>query len=113
MPALDPGRHRTRTCHFWAHAMDDRLWSGPSPPVVAYVFADRRGTEEIARQLKGFPAFCRSMVMPPTKRSRDDQTPEGGLCHQAEIRGISAEQRLAVRRPRERTADGGAQGATD
>src|SRR6202049_5334550 len=39
MPVLDPGRHRTRTCQFWAHAMDDRPWGGPSPPAVAWVFA--------------------------------------------------------------------------
>ena len=54
MPVLDPGRHRTRICQFWAHAMDDRPWGGPSPPAVAYVFADGRGTEEIAGQLTGF-----------------------------------------------------------
>ncbi|MCP1838626.1 transposase [Bradyrhizobium sp. USDA 4538] len=54
MPVLDPGRHRPRICQFWAHAMDDRPWGGPSPPAVAYVFADGRGTAEIARQLMGF-----------------------------------------------------------
>src|SRR6266851_2009586 len=54
MPVLDPGRHHTRTCQFWAHAMDDRPWGGPSPPAVAYVFADGRGTDKIARQLTGF-----------------------------------------------------------
>src|SRR6266487_1179449 len=54
MPVLDPGRHRPRICQFWAHAMDDRPWGGPSPPAVAYVFADGRGTDEIAGQLTGF-----------------------------------------------------------
>jgi transposase len=54
MPVLDPGRRRTRTCQFWAHAMDDRPWSGPSPPAVAYVFADGRGTDKIAGQLVDF-----------------------------------------------------------
>ena len=54
MPVLDPGRHRTRICQFWAHAMDDRPWGGPAPPAVAYVFADGRGTDEIAGQLTGF-----------------------------------------------------------
>jgi transposase len=54
MPVLDPGRRRTRTCQFWAHAMDDRRWGGPSPPAVAYVFADGRGSHEIAGQLAGF-----------------------------------------------------------
>ena len=54
MPVLDPGRRRTRICQFWAHAMDDRPWGGPSPPAVAYVFADSRGTDEIAGQLADF-----------------------------------------------------------
>jgi transposase len=54
MPVLDPGRGRPRTCQFWAHAMDDRPWGGPSPPAVAYVFADGRGTDKIAPQLAGF-----------------------------------------------------------
>ncbi len=51
MPVLDPGRGRTKTCQFWAHAVDDRPWSGPSPPAVAYVFADGRGKGKIAAQL--------------------------------------------------------------
>ena len=34
--------------------MDDRPWGGPSPPAVAYVFADGRGTDKIAPQLAGF-----------------------------------------------------------
>ncbi len=54
MPVLDPGRHRPRTCQFWAHAMDDRPWGGPSPPAVAYVFANGRGAHEITAQLSGF-----------------------------------------------------------
>src|ERR1700726_442359 len=54
MPVLDPGRGRTKTCQFWAHAIDDRPWGGPSPPAVAYVFADGRGTDKIAGQLTGF-----------------------------------------------------------
>jgi hypothetical protein len=32
----------------------DRPWGGPSPPAVAYVFADGRGTDKIAGQLAGF-----------------------------------------------------------
>jgi transposase len=51
MPVLDPGRGRTKICQFWAHAVDDRPWGGPSPPAVAYVFADGRGKGEIAAQL--------------------------------------------------------------
>ena len=51
---LDPGRGRTKTCQFWAHAIDDRSWKGPAPPAVAYVFAGGRGKKEIAAQLTGF-----------------------------------------------------------
>ena len=54
MPVLDPGRGRTRTCQFWAHATDDRAWKGPAPPAVAYVFAGGRGKKEIVAQLAGF-----------------------------------------------------------
>jgi hypothetical protein len=54
MPVLDPGRGRTKTCQFWAHAVDDRPWGGPSPPAVAYVFADGRGKGEIAAQLADY-----------------------------------------------------------
>src|SRR5260370_13288662 len=54
MPVLDQGSHGTRICQFWAHAIDDRPWGGPSPPAVAYVFASGRGTAEIAGQLAGF-----------------------------------------------------------
>jgi transposase len=54
MPVLDPGRGRTRTCQFWAHATDDRSWKGPAPPAVAYVFAGGRGKKEIQTQLAGF-----------------------------------------------------------
>lgn len=54
MPVLDPGRGRTKNCQFWAHAVDDRPWGGPSPPAVAYVFADGRGKGEIATQLANY-----------------------------------------------------------
>lgn len=54
MPVLAPGRGRTRTCQFWAHATNDRSWRGPAPPAVAYVFAGGRGKKEIAGQLSGF-----------------------------------------------------------
>jgi transposase len=36
------------------HAIDDRPWGGPSPPAVACVFADGRGTDKIAGQFTGF-----------------------------------------------------------
>ena len=134
MPVLDPGRHRTRICQFWAHAMDDRPWGGPSPPAVAYVFADGRGTEEIAGQLTGFSgilqvdgyaaykalarghggaiqlAFC--LAHARRKFVEVYKTMQSPFAHEvierlqavyaieAEIRGLSAEQRLAARRTR-------------
>ncbi len=53
MPVLDPGRHRTRICQFWAHAMDDRPWAvrrrrrSPTCSPMA-------GARQIAGQLRGF-----------------------------------------------------------
>jgi transposase len=132
MPVLDPGRGRTRTCQFWAHAMDDRPWKGPSPPAVAYVFSDGRGTDKIASQLLGFSgilqvdgyaaykalvrdhngairlAFCwahaRRKFVEVYKSTKSPFAYEvlGRLqavyAIEAEIRGTTAEQRLAVRR---------------
>jgi transposase len=134
MPVLDPGRRRTRICQFWAHAVDDRPWGGPSPPAVAYVFADGRGTEEIAGQLTGFSgilqvdgyaaykalarehggaiqlAFCLAHARRKfVEVYKTTQSPfarevierlQAVYVIEAEIRGSSAEQRLAARRTR-------------
>ena len=54
LPRLDPGRGRTKVCQLWSQAVDDRPWQGPARPAVAYVFAEGRGTAEIANQLAGF-----------------------------------------------------------
>jgi len=131
MPVLDPGRRRTRTCQFWAHAMDDRPWGGPAPPAVAYVFADGRGTDKIASQLADFSgilqvdgyaaykalarghggaiqlAFClahaRRKFVEVYKKTGSPFAHEvierlqAVYAIEAEIRGSSAEQRLAVR----------------
>ena len=59
MPALDPGRGRTKIRQFRAHATDDRAWKGPAPPAVAYVFAGGRGKKEIVAQLAGFEGVPR------------------------------------------------------
>jgi hypothetical protein len=113
--------------------MDDRPWGGPSPRAVAYVFADGRGTEEIAGQLTGFSgilqvdgyaaykalarhggaiqlAFC--LAHARRKFVEVYKTMQSPFAHEvierlqavyaieAEIRGSSAEQRLAARRTR-------------
>src|SRR5262249_61144821 len=134
MLVRDPGRGWTRICQFWANAMDDRAWGGPSPPAVAYVFAGGRGTEEIAEQMTGFSGILQVDGYAAYKALARDH---GGaiqlafcLAHarrkfvevfktigspfaqevierlqaiyaiEAEIRGNSAEQRLAGRRTR-------------
>jgi transposase len=141
MPVLDPGRHRTRICQFWAHAMDDRPWMGR--PLAAggglrvcqrpRHRGDRRTIDRFFRHSTGGwlcrlqgarprswrrdPARFLSRPCPTQIRrgvqddavaicSRGDRTPAGGLRHrgldprEAEIRGSSAEQRLAARRTR-------------
>lgn len=54
MPVLEKGRRRTRTTQFWAHACDDRPWSGPAYPAVVYIHARGRGHDEARRQLAGY-----------------------------------------------------------
>jgi transposase len=41
-PVLDPGRGQTKTGQLFAYARDDRPWSGPDPPIIAYVYAPVR-----------------------------------------------------------------------
>jgi transposase len=53
-PVLDPGRGRTKTGQLWAYARDDRPWSGPAPPAVAYVYAPDRKAERPVAHLQGF-----------------------------------------------------------
>jgi transposase len=53
-PVLDPGRGRTKTGQLWAYARDDRPWSGPAPPAVAYVYAPDRKAERPVTHLQGF-----------------------------------------------------------
>jgi transposase len=53
-PVLDPGRGRTKTGQLWAYARDDRPWSGPAPPAVAYVYAPDRKAERPVAHLEGF-----------------------------------------------------------
>jgi transposase len=114
--------------------MDDRPWDGPPPPAVADVFANGRGTEEIAGQLTGFSgilqvdgyaaykalarghggairlAFCLAharrkfveaykTMQSPFAREVIERL-QAVYAIEAEIRGSSAEQRLAGRRTR-------------
>ncbi|MET4316047.1 transposase [Bradyrhizobium sp. RT4b] len=38
-PVLDPGRGQTKKAYFWAIVSDDRVHSGPSPPIVLFRYA--------------------------------------------------------------------------
>ncbi len=53
-PVLDPGRGKTKTGYFWALARDDRAWSGPEPPGVAFTYAPSRSGEVAEEILKGY-----------------------------------------------------------
>jgi hypothetical protein len=49
-----PRRGRTKTGRLWCYAVDDRPWSGPTPPAAAYVYSeDRKGVRPTAH-LAGF-----------------------------------------------------------
>ena len=37
LPVLEPGRGKTKTGRLWCYAVDDRPWTGPTHPAVAYV----------------------------------------------------------------------------
>src|SRR5919206_812404 len=54
LPVLDPGRGRTKTGRLWAYAIDDRPWSGSTPPAVVYLYAEDRKGEHPAAHLAEF-----------------------------------------------------------
>jgi transposase len=54
MPIQEKGRRRVRITQFWAHACDDRPWSGPAHPAVVYIHARGRGHDEARRQLADY-----------------------------------------------------------
>jgi hypothetical protein len=54
LPVLDPGRGRTKTGQLWGYAVDDRPWSGSTPPAVVYLYAEDRKGEHPAAHLAAF-----------------------------------------------------------
>lgn len=53
-PVLDPGRGKVKKGYFWALARDDRAWTGPEPPGVAFTYAPGRGGKHAVKILQGF-----------------------------------------------------------
>ncbi len=51
---LDLGRGRTKIGQFWAYARDDRPWSGPEPPGVAFVYSGDRAASSPTLHLAGY-----------------------------------------------------------
>jgi transposase len=131
-PVLDPGRGKTKTGQLWAYARDDRPWDGADPPGVAYVYAPDRKAERPITHLDGFSgilqvdgyggylaekravtlAFCWAHVRRPFyELAAAGPAPIAGemLRRIAElyrieddIRGLSADERRAVRQERSR-----------
>jgi hypothetical protein len=54
LPVLDPGRGKTKTGQLWCYAVDDRPWTGSTPPAVAYVYADGRQGQHAIDHLASF-----------------------------------------------------------
>jgi len=53
-PVLNPGSGKTKKGYFWALARDDRAWSGPEPPGVAFTYAPGRSGKYASEILQGF-----------------------------------------------------------
>src|SRR3712207_553621 len=77
LPVLDPGRGRTKTGCLWGYAIDDRPWSGETPPAVVYLYAeDRKGEHPAAHlaefegvlQVDGYSGFKRLLAGRPPDR---------------------------------------------
>ena len=53
-PVLNPGSGKTKKGYFWALARDDRAWSGPEPPGVAFTYTPGRSGKYASDILQGF-----------------------------------------------------------
>ena len=108
MPVLDPGRGRTRICQFWAHAMDDRAWGGPSPPAVAtcslVAGGDRRTDDGLFRHSAG-GRLCRLQGARPRSRRRHPARLLSRPCPAQIRRGVQNDP-VAVRTRGDRTPAG-------
>ena len=54
VPVLDPGRGRTKTGRLWVYAREQRVWGGPEPPAVVYLYAPYRKAQRPASHLERF-----------------------------------------------------------
>lgn len=54
MPVLDPVRGRAKTGQLWAYAADDRPWTVPNRPGVAYLYSPDRKADRRIAHLAGF-----------------------------------------------------------
>jgi hypothetical protein len=104
LPALDPGRGRTKTGRLWCYAVDDRPWCGPGRRVQAAGPAAPRRVGA-AGVLLGTPAAAVLRVLHRDEvaaRRRSAGAHPRTLCHRGDIRGHPAEYRWQVRQERSR-----------
>ena len=78
-PVLDPGRGKVKKGYFWALAHDDRAWTGPEPPDVAFTYAPGRSGKYASQILQGFSGILQvdgyagyNRVLDPRTMSRLD-----------------------------------------
>src|SRR5215213_11199636 len=66
-------RERTRIARLWGYVRDDRPFSGPDPPAVAFFYSPDRSGEHPERHLAGFKGILQADAYAGFNRLYDPQ----------------------------------------
>ncbi|ENU1356860.1 transposase, partial [Shigella sonnei] len=107
VPVQEPGSGKTRTARLWVYVRDDRNAGSEMPPAVWFAYSpDRKGIHP-QNHLAGYSgvlqadAYGSYRALYESGRITEAQQRIGELyAIEAEVRGCSAEQRLAARKAR-------------
>jgi transposase len=76
-------RERTRIARLWGYVRDDRPFSGPDPPAVAFFYSPDRSGEHPERHLDGFKGILQADAYAGFNRLYDPQRKPGPILEAA------------------------------
>jgi transposase len=76
-------RERTRIARLWGYVRDDRPFSGPDPPAVAFFYSPDRSGEHPERHLAGFKGILQADAYAGFNRLYDPQRKPGPILEAA------------------------------
>ncbi len=107
VPVQEPGSGKTRTARLWVYVRDDRNAGSPMPPAVWLAYGPNRKGIHPQNHLSGYSGVLQAdayggyRALYESGKIKEALQRIGELyAIEAEVRGCSADQRLAVRKAR-------------